>query len=114
MFFSNEHYHSHNVRVREYRAPTDESVRLLKELQEEAEKSVIERGMLKCQNTNIEIAYMLQNKPFGQEIKYQIMINNKKYTNSVTCCANETVEDAITKDIPKFIAKHLIPVFKRR
>jgi hypothetical protein len=54
--------------VTEKRAPTDESVRLLAEMEAAAEKRVIERGNSKCPNTNLEIRWTCIHDQFDPDV----------------------------------------------
>jgi len=55
--------HHHRHEITEKRAPTDESVRLLREMEEAAEKRVIERGALK--DNLLEAQWVLIWNPAG-------------------------------------------------
>lgn len=49
----NKHYHTSDIRITENRAPTDDSVRILKEMESAAENKILQS--VKIGNSNIEI-----------------------------------------------------------
>lgn len=61
------HYVERNVNVTEHRAPTDESVRLLREMEEAAEKNVLDR--VKLADNGFECALTLYRDAMNDEVR---------------------------------------------
>jgi len=86
LFSTTNHYHRtevaptypQKITAHEHRAPTDESVRLLNEMDEKARKNIIERVILK--NTLFEGTCILYEDQFNQEllIDFKFIINGVK------------------------------------
>ena len=78
------HYHtrhvSSNVTVTEKRAPTDESVRLLREMENKARDEVIKAVSVADNNFNCVIHTMKETLSCQQLFKVIYTLNGKKYT----------------------------------
>jgi len=85
-----------DVRVTEKRAPTDESVRLLKEMEDEARAKVIES--VRVQNCGIEAVIHRYDDPLACETKFAII-----YTLNGERRAVRHTEDALNTSIEKTI-----------
>lgn len=76
---ANQHHHYHNVNITEKRAPTDESVRLLKEL----EKAAVDRmiGSFELPSNTIRSRVAVRRDLMGWKNQFLILteINGKKY-----------------------------------
>ena len=105
------HSHSHRHEVTEKKAPTDESMRLLEEFKTKAEKSVISRGILKCSNTDIEIAWIKQaftmENPFNETISYRLKINKKTIEGKISL-EPEATEIEIADQLIEAVASRLV------
>ena len=79
---SQYHFHNHNVRaethVTERRAPTDESVRLLKEMEYEAKQKIVES--ITVNNTTFECSIQMNIDPMNDKSVYWIVykLNGKQ------------------------------------
>lgn len=96
----NKHYNE--TTVTEKRAPTDESVRLLKEFEEKAESKFIDRIDVKTNHfeyTLLEFARHLDIA--GYKFRYFCNINGKDYTGDVTL----DVHDSSDPKIPQILRK---------
>jgi hypothetical protein len=75
-------FHNHNSRseayVTEYRAPTDESVRLLKEMESEAKQKIVES--ITVNNTTFECSVQMNVDPINDRSVYWIVyqLNGKQ------------------------------------
>lgn len=76
---SNYHYHNHNVRIKEHRAPTDESVKLLYQLEQEAKNKFLNKFDFTHNILGIESSVLFF-EDFGY-IKYEIVciLNSKRF-----------------------------------
>ena len=109
---SNYHFHNHNIRaetnVTERRAPTDESVRLLKEMEFEAKQKIVES--ITVNNTTFECSIqmnidMLNDKSVywivyrlnGKQGKLEVGIPNYKNLTDIEKIIH--VRDELAKDI---------------
>jgi hypothetical protein len=96
--------HRHNVTVTEQRAPTDDSIRLLKEMQEKAKESLIYSGDLPNNLLTAEI-YICENfSLLGFEYTVLTNINGKVIRFSQTIGHMEMVR----KDLQGMPVKHYI------
>jgi len=103
------HSHSHTHKITEQKAPTDESMRLLDEFKKEALDSVVERGMLKCENTKTEIAYMLVHEDFFDlTAKYRFIMNGKEFNGEFKITDSDTGTIEFAEMLAEKILKHMI------
>ena len=104
------HYHNHNTKVTEKKAPTDESMRLLDEFKKEAKEAVVERGLIKVPSIDAEIAFMKSVKDFGYEMHYMVVLNGKKIKGSydIDELRDEDMMATIIDKVSKKIAANLI------
>lgn len=76
------HFHNYNIKsntyVEEKRAPTDESVRLLKEMEEAAKEKIVDSVTVR--STVMEFNIQPERQPFNDRIVYRIVysLNGKK------------------------------------
>jgi hypothetical protein len=103
-----------NVTITENKAPTDESMRLLDEFRKEVLASVVDRGMFKCSNTNIELSWMklgftIEN-PFDEVIMFRTKVNDKLVKGSIIVNGlnEEEIRDLLTENVAKQIARNLV------
>ncbi len=75
------HNHSHNHKVQEYRAPTDESVRLLKELEEKALEKVLATYVVKEPNllNGVVVAYIASADVLSTMVFTKFNLNGREY-----------------------------------
>lgn len=69
--------HYHDTTIKEFRAPTDESVRLLKEMEAEAQKKIL--GSVRIQNSAIDCVVHSWRDCLHMDVKFivQMKINGK-------------------------------------
>lgn len=70
----NLHTHNHYVQVDEHRAPTDESIRLFKELQEKAIQSVIKTVEVKQNGIDLAVVYY-RDEVVDQKVNFAVKFN---------------------------------------
>lgn len=105
-------YHETNTRITEHRAPTDESVRLLKELEREAQNKLV--GIIRNKDNGIDFsAHVFDDclNPFEHSIAISCSVNGKKIDFTMRLpCELKRVElaNAIVNEIGKEIARQLV------
>ena len=103
--------HNHSHKITENKAPTDESMRLLEEFKKEAEKSMVSRGLLKCQHTGIEIAWVKRaftmDNPFDTTMDYRCKVNKKTLEGKIV--VDPDVSDfETTEQLIEVVTKHFV------
>jgi hypothetical protein len=73
------HTITENVTINEHRAPTVESVKFLKELQDEAEKNVISRGKLADNFMEAQWVHMHDFASFTEWVHCRFKLNGKEF-----------------------------------
>lgn len=111
---TNHHHHTHNTttNIKEHRAPTDESVRLLYDMEKAAHDKIIDS--IRLDNTVIDCVIHAMNDFAGYQRKFAAVfkINGKRYTaiyevgNDIT--DREIISNGIRDSIAKEIANHII------
>ena len=73
------HYHNHNVKITEKRAPTDESLKLLKEIKKEVTDDIV--GSYYINNNDLSGSLVVCKNPTYQSYELHIMfkLNNVEY-----------------------------------
>jgi len=75
-----DHYHSHKISVTEFRAPTDESVRILHDFEEKARKNVVGHWRLDQNEIRaIAVAFQVDNLSDMIVVYVKFELNGKKY-----------------------------------
>lgn len=81
----NKNYTTSNTTITEKKAPTNESVRLLKEFEEKAESKFIDRIDIKTNLLEYTLLEYAKNLTFnGTKFMYYTIINGKQYSGSIT------------------------------
>lgn len=106
--FGSTHYHNHKTTIEEKKAPTDESMRLLKEMQDEAKSSILERGFVNIPNIKATIAYQKRMDVFSMMFDYRILINGKKVTASFEIEDEKDIISELIDRVANTIAIELI------
>ncbi|WEM00084.1 MULTISPECIES: hypothetical protein [Delftia] len=107
--------HYHDTTIKEFRAPTDESVRLLKEMEAEAEKKIL--GSVRIQNSQIDCVVHSRKNVLRLDIDFivQLKINGKdiKVEHKVSeFTARDEVAHGLMDLVGKRIAAELLgPAF---
>ena len=111
----NKHYNTNDTTVIQKRAPTDESVKLLKEFEEKAESKFCERIDIKTNlldYTILEYAECLDH--WGSKFRYFVKINDKDYQGDIQLDRYEIMKQPmllfqeIQKDLAEKISKEII------
>lgn len=107
---SQTHHHSHQKNVTEQKAPTDESMRLLKEFQEKAIDSVVEAGTIEVASIEGDIAFMRRHDAFYEVIHFRVVLNGKKIEGSYQIEGKPTIDllPEIVERVARVIARELI------
>lgn len=100
--------------IHEHRAPTDESVRILMELEKAAERRVIERG--KTDSADLDVRWSLLANPHGDslaDLHMLLTLNGKEHRWSETLCLSRWTDPRergklILDSVSKFIANHVL------
>lgn len=74
---SETHHHTHSITIG--RAPTDESVKLLKEFEKEAEKKYLEKFQIANNDLNIVAVYHFHDFTGESELVVKFKLNGKEY-----------------------------------
>lgn len=78
MFYDLRQYHSpKEIRVHEHRAPTDESAKFLKELQEKAMSNIMDSFVLKNTKFDSEFAVTVSVADYKKIVYYKMVINGR-------------------------------------
>lgn len=104
----NFHEHNHNHKVNIHRAPTDESVKLLKEMEEKAEKKITDA--IRVQNSDIEIVVHHKYNYIHQQEQFAVIykVNQKQEVVHVNCNMWENYQEKILKAVSEHIAVNLL------
>lgn len=81
--------------VTEKRAPTDESVRILSEMEAAAEKRVIERGNSKCASSGLEVRWTCIHDNFDPDaLKLHLFfsINGREHHLNLSTCPSKFMD----------------------
>lgn len=102
------HTHKHETNVVEHRAPTDDSIRLLREFEEKAKENIIK--VINIDSNNLKcIAILYLNEPMTHEVALhcKFSLNNKEYVTKsileyrystvVSFDKNEVIREIISK-----------------
>lgn len=105
-------FHEHNHKVNIHRAPTDDSVKLLKEMEEKAEKKITDS--IRVQNSDIEMVVHHQFNYINQQEQFAIVykVNGKQEVVHVNCNAWENYQEKILKAVSEHIAGNLLSGIK--
>jgi hypothetical protein len=102
------HYVPYEKTVHEHRAPTDESIRLYKEMKEKAEQSVLDSFELENNLVNARVVVCKSAEYFNQKLQvhYKTMINGHEFTGVVK--VEDTLSrDAMVEKIVSELSKHI-------
>lgn len=78
MFYDLRQYHSpKEINIHEHRAPTDESAKFLKELQEKAMSNIMDSFVLKNTKFDSEFAVVVSCADYKKIVYYKIVINGR-------------------------------------
>ena len=126
MFYDFRQYHSpREINVHEHRASTDQSVKLLKEMEEKALDKIVESFVLKDNTLQTEIAVFISADTFGKNLQYCFNLNGVKmkgkfvvdYTWDTTMMINKVYEE-MSKSIASVMFdnmdKHTVGVLFRK
>jgi len=82
-----------DTRVTEHRAPTDESVRLLKEMEEKAHEKIIESVAVR--DTNIECKILISDDMLSDQTRFVVIysMNGNKQTVKVCVDKQRDIQD---------------------
>ena len=69
--------------VHEHRAPTDESIKIYKEMVDKAEKSVLDAFVISDNILNGSIAVLRNIETMGVDVVYRFMLNSKKFEGRI-------------------------------
>ena len=110
MYNFHEHYHNHKVNI--HRAPTDESVKLLKEMEEKAEKKITDS--IRVKNSDIEMVVHHKFDHLNQQDMYTVLyrLNGKKEIVRVNCNEWNNHQEEILKAVSEHIAINLLSSIK--
>lgn len=111
--FTNHIHHGdswHHVNVTEKKAPTDESLRLLSEMEAAVEKRVIERG--RVENTVLDIKWIViqERDGYTKTCHCRFILNEKEFSFSFECYEyisgrKKQLIDHIFKNVQEQIAR---------
>lgn len=122
------HYHTHNVKVTEKKAPTDESVRLLREMETAAKEEIVKQ--ITVANNIFNCAIHVLKEPYNLTDKIMTIydLNGIKYKNVFEVnrfkgreeniqdwhksLAEDMVSNMLKKSIDGDAARELFSVFK--
>ena len=102
-------YHDHNTRITENRAPTDESVRLLKEFGDAARDQIV--GVIRNKNNGIDFTAHVFNEadnPFDTLVRIRCSVNGRMIDFTTT-----TPRHADKKQLAEFIIDKLAQAIAR-
>lgn len=105
-------YHDHNTRITENRAPTDESVRLLKEFGDAARDQIV--GVIRNKNNGIDFTAHVFNEldnPFDTKIRVRCGVNGRSIDFSFLVdrsLPRVELANSIVDRIAKEIARELV------
>lgn len=105
------HHHEHHTTAKEVRAPTDESVRLLREMEDKARESVLKAVRVK--DCAIDMVVHTNRDHLGAQKQfaciYSVNGNRRKVITRINDWATqEEAIDALTNDLAKDIAIALL------
>jgi hypothetical protein len=83
LFSSTKEYIPYTKNVIEQRAPTDDSIRLYKELLEKASNSILDSFKINTTYLDIDAVVVRSWETRGREVRYKININNKALYGSI-------------------------------
>lgn len=111
--FGKNHYHEHNTVVTEKRAVTDESVKLLNELEEKAQKNIVAKVVLEnnlFEGTGIMFEDVILDK---YTLRIRFFINGKELTfeKEIKSSAFKKHIALGGEDAQKFIKENLVTYF---
>ncbi len=102
------HTHTHNHKITEQKAPTDESMRLLDEFKKEATDTVVARGMLRCEDIKAEIAYMIIQEDFlDLTVRYRFIMNGKEFNGDFRITDSDTGTIEFAELLSAKVLKHM-------
>ena len=109
----NRHYNE--TTITEKRAPTDESVKLLKEMEEKAERKFIDRIDIETNILNYTVLEYAEDITTAcNKFRYFVNINGKDYYNDVSVDRHELMNspmallNVIQKDLANLISKDIV------
>ena len=101
-----------NVVIQEHRAPTDESVKLLRELENEVLNNLTEKGFVALTNCNLKFQYFKTEQPCTGHTNCIIIgkINGTKYEHkysyhTIDIMNNKTEESLFLEELNKLLIK---------
>ena len=113
-----KHYHNSKSEVHEHRAPTDDSIKLLRKMEKEARKQV--EKSIRVTNTNFDCNILMQAEPWNAEycilIMYTLNGTKRKVEARVKSYLEKnemyeeigrTVLEAVAKDISEQVLNNL-------
>lgn len=100
-----------NKTVKEYRAPTDDSVKLLNEMQNKALENLL--GQVKIQNNDFEVVAYSFADPlnFAKNVYLKYKLGHKEYEFKITLRQSATTREMANKmveELSKDIAIHIL------
>ena len=104
------HTTTNNVRIDEHRAPTDESVRILRDMEDRAEKKVL--AAVRVENTQVDMVIHAQKDNFTGDRLYACIykINGKQMRSDYRDCGTVDrdsvavgIRDVVAKDIASLL-----------
>jgi hypothetical protein len=103
------HNHSHNVTVHEHRAPTDDSIRLAKEMEEKVKNQIL--GTAIVNNNSFEIALYKLHHISCHSFRAVWMLNGSKHHIDIEVSMLKTKQEiatAVRDEVAKAIASNML------
>lgn len=108
-FYTKTTYVDRNISIKEIKAPTDESLKLLKEYQEKAIESIVYSGTLSNNLLNdVQFNLVRMYETYGYRLYYSFKINNKVVNNKIDLDYRDEFKEDLIKMIIEEISKDLI------
>lgn len=105
-------FHEHNHKVNIHRAPTDESIKLMMEMEDKVMKKITDS--IRVQNCNIEMVIYHQFSHINQQEQFVIVykLNGKREVVHVNVNLWENYHEKILKAVSEHIAGNLLSGIK--